>query len=280
MSKRLVRADGSLSRIPRLVALDVDGTVLTSDHRVTAGVRTAIERVRGRGVQIVLATSRPPVALWPVLDELGMYEPAVFIGSQGAVTGSFTAQGVLHVHASFPMPLSAARAAVSAGLAQDLAVNWFTAERWLVSHRDAQVDLEARIVGVDPQTCDLLTETAEPHKLLLIAPPSAVDRLGVVAGALPAELRAQTSNFNYLEITSRAVDKAAALRRFCVAGGIPLAEVAAMGDGMNDLGMLAVAGFTIAPTNAHPAVLAAVDLVTASNDADAVALALAALVPE
>ena len=52
----------------RLVAIDVDGTLLTSRHEVTAATAAAIERVRGAGVEVVLTTSRPPRALWPILE--------------------------------------------------------------------------------------------------------------------------------------------------------------------------------------------------------------------
>ena len=82
------------SRI-RLVALDVDGTLLTSDHRVTEATRAAIDRVRARGVEVLLATSRAPCALRTVLDALGLLEPAVFVSCQGALLGSYDPRGRL-----------------------------------------------------------------------------------------------------------------------------------------------------------------------------------------
>ena len=57
-------------------------------------------------------------------------------------------------------------------------------------------------------------------------------------------------------MTRADVDKGDALRRLCVTRGIAPDDVAAMGDGRNDLGMLAFAGVAVAPANAHPEVLA------------------------
>ena len=65
----------------------------------------------------------------------------------------------------------------------------------------------------------------------------------------------------------------------CTALGVAAEQVVAIGDGRNDLAMLAFAGVAVAPANAHPEVLAAADLITSSNDEDGVAQALAQLVP-
>ena len=58
-----------------LVAIDVDGTLLDSRHEVSAATAAAIDRVRRAGVEVVLTTSRPPRALWPVLERLALVEP-------------------------------------------------------------------------------------------------------------------------------------------------------------------------------------------------------------
>jgi hypothetical protein len=65
----------------------------------------------------------------------------------------------------------------------------------------------------------------------------------------------------------------------CTGLGVAAEQVVAIGDGRNDLGMLAFAGVAVAPANAHPEVLAAADLITSSNDEEGVAQALAQLVP-
>jgi len=274
------RSTGGARTRPRLVALDVDGTLLTTDHRLTPAAVEAIARVRRQGVDVVLVTSRPPIAVHPLLTALGMHGPdAAFVGSQGALTGWYSQGGDLHVLHQHPMAVASARAAIAMAEAAGLAVNWYTGTRWLVRRMDHRVAREADVVGCRPEVARLEDQTSGPDKLLLIA--TARDRaiLDDVARAMPVDLRAQTSNPTYLEVTRADVDKAAALAAHCAARGIPAESVLAMGDGRNDLGMLAFAGTSVAPANAHPAVRAAAHLLTSSNDDDGVARALHLLVP-
>ena len=82
------------------------------------------------------------------------------------------------------------------------------------------------------------------------------------------------SGSHFVEVAAPGVTKASALQAYCDTRGISAQEVLAFGDMPNDLPMLRWAGCGIAVANAHPDVLAAADLVTRSNDADGVALAL------
>ncbi len=261
----------------RLVALDVDGTLLTSGHRVTAATVEQVARVRARGVEVVLTTSRPPRALWPILAELGLVAPAVFIASQGALTGRYTSAGDLHVLAREPMPVALARQVVAGAVAAGRSVNWYSAERWLVPAIDELIATESAIVGCAPEVADLGAETEGPDKLLILAPVGTEDLAGTVP--IPAGLTALASTPTHLEVTREDVDKAVSLGRLCAARGIGPEHVMAMGDGPNDLAMLTFAGIAVAPANAHPDALAAADLHADSNDEDGVAHALARLIP-
>lgn len=263
----------------RVVAIDVDGTLLTSDHRITPAVVSALERVRARGVAVVLTTSRPPRAVWPILAELGLVDPEVFIASQGALTGSYAEGGELRVIDHQPMPVQPARTVSAAGAAAGLAVNWFAGERWLVPHIDDRIRQEAAIVECSPEVADLALVPEAPDKILLLGPSTVpgVDMAGAVE--VPDGLVGLASTSTHLEITRADVDKARALLRLCTQWGVGPAGVVAIGDGRNDLGMLSVAGVSVAPANAHHDVLAAVDIVTGSNDNDGVAQALDRLVP-
>lgn len=263
----------------RLVALDVDGTLITSDHRISRAAVTAIDDARARGIEIVLATSRGPPALAPVLRELGLFEPAVFVASQGAITASYTTAGRLDVLAQHPAPLPAARALVPMASAAGYSVHWFSGLHWYVSHVDQTVEAEAREVGAEPTVRDLLSETTPPDKLMLISPGDDVSTLRALAAQLPGGLEAHISNPRFLEITGAGVHKGTALETYCRRRGVPPAAVVAIGDGPNDLGLFDFAGTSIAPANARSEVLRAATLVTASNDDDGVALALNSLVP-
>jgi Cof subfamily protein (haloacid dehalogenase superfamily) len=259
----------------RLVAIDVDGTLLNGQHRVTGATAAAIHRARGMGVDVVLTSSRPPRALWPILEGLALVEPSVFIASQGALTGTYSPPGELRILDRRPMPVVLAQEVAAAGYAAGASVNWYAAERWLVPRVDDLIREESAIVGCAPEVADLAAETQGPDKILLLA--TAVDIVDVVS--VPEGLVALASTPTHLEITRSDVDKADALARVCASRGVTPGEVAAIGDGRNDLGMLAFAGIAVAPANAHPDVLAAADLITSSNEEDGVARALARLLP-
>jgi Cof subfamily protein (haloacid dehalogenase superfamily) len=263
----------------RLVAVDVDGTLLTSDHVVTARTVEAVQLASSCGVEVMLATSRGPCALQPVLRHAQPLSAAVFVASQGAVTGQYTDDGRLTVLERHPARLSDARQLVRHAAALGLVVHWFAAERWYVSGLDPTVEEESRTVGgVTPEVADLLSLEEPPDKLMVIAPTHDPSALRALAGRLPTSLMAQASNPRFLEITRRGVDKGAALARLCRRKGLEPMTVAAIGDGPNDLAMLAYAGVSIAPANADSAVLERATFVTRSNDDNGVAYALEVLV--
>ncbi len=268
-----------LGRVPRLVAIDVDGTLLTCAHDLSPATLAAVARVRSRGVDVVLASSRGPSALEPVLRRLGLTAPSVFVASQGAVTGSYGLDGALHVIDRRPMPPESVHPVIDAARDAGIAVSWFAGARWFVSAVDHTIEEEARIVGVSPEQRDLWSEEDGPDKLMLIGPTPDLTTLRAIAAALPAGLRAQVSNPTYLEITRSDVDKADAVRRYCASTGIAASDVVALGDGPNDLGLFAFAGTSVAPASARPEVVAAATFVTRGNDDDGVAAALAVLVP-
>ena len=271
----------------RLLALDVDGTLLTSRHEVTPAVAAAVRRAAAAGVRVVLTTARPPRGVLPVLSALADSTPregpdgtgsagpvAWIITSQGAFTGRFEPDGSLVVVDREPMPVAAALACV-ASVPPGVSTNWYVGERWLVEQLDPIIEREAAIVGFRPEVVDLSNEVDGPDKLLLLASDDATHLLDGVRA--PEGLVAVRSTPTHLEVTRAGVDKATALARLCVGLGVDLSEVAAMGDGRNDLPMLAMAGIALVPANAAPEVRDAADVVTAGNDADGVADAIGLL---
>jgi Cof subfamily protein (haloacid dehalogenase superfamily) len=277
---RLLRPGARLPAPPRLFAIDVDGTLLTSAHEVRATTAAQVRRVRATGVEVLLASSRGPGAMRPVVDALGMADGSVFVGAQGGFTGGYDGGDLTTLHRC-PAPVQAARQVVAAATSAGLAVGWYAGARWLVSHVDPTIEREARVVHDTPQVADLLAEDDGPDKLLVIAPtPAQVDVLHRIAETLPDGLAAQVSNPTYLEVTAADVDKSSAVRRYCTERRIAPSAVVAIGDGPNDLGLFAYAGTSVAPVSARPEVAAAATWLTRGNDDDGVAWALSVLVPQ
>ncbi|MCA0438839.1 MAG: HAD-IIB family hydrolase [Austwickia sp.] len=266
-----------------VVALDVDGTLLTSAHRITPRLVTAVTAARAAGVSIVLASSRGPSVLRPILDGLGLATDVDFVASGGGYLGRRDTDGQFRAVARRTMSIQAARAFAAQVLTCGLAVNWFAGERWWATSRDAGVAYEIAAVGVEPEliTADaLLRDGPAPEKILVIAPPESPELLTPVRAALPpfaGQLSAVTSNPTYLEITAAGVDKAWALRQLLQNRGLTAAHLLAMGDGANDVPMLSLAGLAVAPANAGDPARTAADLIVADHDAYGAAQVLEAL---
>ena len=265
---------GEGSRI-RLVVLDVDGTLLTSDARLTEPTVAAVGRARERGLEVCLATSRGPGGLRWLVGRLGLDAWAVVF--QGALVGRLGRTGTLAGAplVDEPVPPEAARAVLAEAAAAGLSASWFAGPAWFALADDAAMRREAGIVRDQFVVAEPLADGHAPHKLMLIAGrPDLVPALGVLAGRLPAACAGHFSHDNYLEVTRAGVDKARALTVLAARLGIPLAETAAVGDGQNDLGLLGAVGLPIAMGNAKPALKQLAAFVTGSNDDDGVAAAL------
>lgn len=263
-----------LQRTPRirLLALDVDGTLLNSRHEVTSEVGRAIREVAATGLQIVLASARGPAGLQPVLRELAIR------GYSVAFSGALrcrTAPGVPPEPLSGErMDLADARAVALLCREMEVSLGWWDTERWYVEARDRPVTYEARVIDLEPVVADLTTLQIAPFKLQCMVPMEAVERLESLRKRCPPGLSASFSNPNYLEVVRSGVDKAGGLARLGEEIGIPLGDMVAIGDGENDLGMLKEVAIGIAMANAKPSVRAAAAWVTTSNDDDGVAVAI------
>lgn len=259
----------------RMVVLDVDGTLLTSDARLTGPTVDAVGRARGRGLEVCLATSRGPGGLRWLVGQLGL--EAWVVVFQGALVGRLDQAGALAGTplVDRPMPAAAARAVLAEAAALGLSASWFAGPGWFALADDAAMRREAGIVRDQFVVAGPPADGQDPHKLMVIAGhPDLVPQLHAVAGRLPADCAGHFSHDNYLEVTRADVDKAGALGALADRLGVPLAETAAVGDGHNDLGLLRAVGLPIAMGNAKPPLKQAAVFVTGSNDEDGVATAL------
>ena len=264
------------TRRTRLLALDVDGTLLTDDLQITAATRDAVQRVISHGVQVVLASARGPNALRSIMRELGIAGLAICY--TGALTCRLNPDP--HVPAEVVtdqrMNLSSARKVLSNALELGISVGWFIGDSWYISAWDSALRRESMITGVTPIIAsDLLRFKDAPHKLqAIVGEPAHLPHLYTLARTLPRDCVGQFSYTTYLEITHQGVDKASALLALGQQLGIAPSEMVAIGDMENDLAMLRVAALGIAMGNAPFNVQAEADWVTDTNNRDGVAAAI------
>jgi len=264
---------------PRLVASDVDHTLLRDDHVLSPATVQAVAAVRALGVPVVLASSRPPRGMLPYLLELGLADEP-FVALQGGFVGSWSADGVLTTTHEDVLPLDLARAVHDVATGLEVEVSWYRGDSWTTGRRGPGIDREASVVGFEPalgSLDDVTDPEGGPAKMLLVSDPDRPEQQRALLERLPAGVVGTRSNSRYVEVTREGVDKATGLGVVLGALGVAPESVVAFGDGDNDLAMFDLVGTSVAPANASDRVRAAASSVTDANDDDGVAVALRAL---
>lgn len=245
--------------------LDVDRTLLTDDHIVLPQVRDALRHLQRRGIAVVLATARSRRGLDPVLAQID--PPDALICCNGAWIGERrSGDDEYRTVAEDRLDLSIAKEAVRFARHPAILACWYAGDSWYVPADTPMVRHEIHVTGETPIITDLGAVWARPHKLLLIAEdPVAIPLLEETERAFGASCSASFSHRNFLELTAPAVTKAAALVELCGHLGIARHDTAAIGDGHNDVGMIAAAGIGMAMGNAVDEAKRAASWTTATN---------------
>ncbi|MGH2892569.1 MAG: HAD family hydrolase [Solirubrobacteraceae bacterium] len=257
--------------IPRLVATDLDGTLLRSDGTIDARTRQAIARVEGSGVPVVLCTARPPRWMGPLAQATG--HRGVAVCSNGSVIWDLHSDTAVE---TFPFAVDVAREVVARLRAALPETTW-------AIERDGVFVREPSYVPHWPVPDDTIVDEldallAVPALQMMVRHPWLTgDELLARARELLsdlAELSHSSTADAFLEIGAAGVSKASGLALLCERRGIEPADVLAFGDMPNDLAMLAWAGRSVAVANAHQEVIDVADEVTTSNDEFGVAVVL------
>jgi len=259
--------------LPKLIATDLDGTLVRSDDTVSAYTHEVLDRVRAAGIRIVGATGRGPRLTELTRNDIRAADFLVL------------AHGGWVYDCADPVPLRSERLPghVLSGLLADMEaeVGPLTVMVEALEHPGAplwgtrapdwryEVVVEERTRG-ECLTCDVI-------KVYASSPDHHVDDLlDVARRIMPSHVASVTqAGLNVVEICPPAVDKGTGLAVVAQAVGVDPADVLVFGDMPNDLPMFAWAGWgRVAVANAHPSVHAAADEVTLSNDEDGVAVYL------
>jgi hypothetical protein len=264
----MMNESGSKESAVRLMAIDVDGTLLDGSHRLRTEVKEAVNRLAASGCAVALATARGPQAVVEIVQKFD-FAPSLICFSGGWIGELESTSGLpVNVRLDRRLPADIARLILDQAINQGVEPNVFTPETWRVRKLTDEIVEETRIVNLQPMVSEeLLVDEVEPSKIMLIS------RFDAADGALPPIERSiqsiSTVTFskpNYLEILPIGVNKAKAVATLSRFLGVDLSEVAAIGDGLNDVEMLSEVGFAIAMGNASDRVKAAADLVVGSNN--------------
>lgn len=266
-----------MTATPRLVASDIDGTLIRSDGTLSPRTSEVLDRLYRRGVPTVLVTGRPVRWLRQLYDQ--MAEPLPAVCANGAVvydpdTDEVLRAAPLDVDLLLDVTKRLREAVPDVALAVEVDEGrsfWHDEAwpvRWEGEHQSVRV-LSTPEELVSAPAVKLLARSASTEPAAFYELVSRT--LGGVAETT------HSSSAALVEISASGVTKAAGLAWLCEREGFTAADVVAFGDMPNDVPMLSWVGHAVAMGNAHPAVVEVADEVTVTNDEDGVAVYLSSL---
>lgn len=258
----------------RLVAMDLDDTLLRDDWTISPRVRKAIQKAQAQGVKMTIATGRMPISARPYAEQLGLDVPVITY--HGAMIQQVLSGDILFRRV---IPSALAKEIVHDVAGRGFYVQVYLKDRVITQEINDCSREYALIASVHIEEADLsILISQEPEgveKILLIGEEAALDQLAPLLEKCYGEkVHITKSKPRFLEITDGSVNKGVALAALAKYFGIDQSEVMAIGDSFNDLEMIHYAGFGVAMGNARPEVQEQADIITASNEEDGVAEAI------
>lgn len=264
----------------KLVAIDIDATLLSSNHKILESTKQAVTKALAQGVKVVLCTGRPLAGVTPFLKELGISgDDQYVITFNGSIIETVSGK-VLHKE--------------GINRASYEAIDQYSKDHnvaYNVLDEDSKVYTSNRDVHVMT-----VIQAYENMDGVLIREPEEIPDVSMIkavfCGDIP-ELDAQEPEIRkefgdqfyivrsvpyFLEVMHQGVDKGTALEKLAAQLDITADEVMVMGDEKNDLPMFAYAGTSVAMGNGTDEVKAVASFVTHSNDDDGIAYAFDKLV--
>lgn len=258
----------------RLIASDLDDTLLDENSRISKRNKEAIRRAVAAGVRFVIATGRMFRTSVPFLRELELDGDCPLINYHGAIVKTARSGRVI-IHQ--PMENSLAVAVTEAAEKQGCHVSLFIGDNLYISEENEYSRYYQTLANIELQPVGDLSlflkkKKANPSKISIIRWDGLLESIEVMLKEqFKDRLSILQSRPYFLEITDYRATKGRTLRRLAEREGIRPEEVIAFGDGHNDLDMITFAGMGVAVANARPEVLKAADLITSSNNEDGVA---------
>jgi Cof subfamily protein (haloacid dehalogenase superfamily) len=259
----------------RIVATDMDGTLLDPSGEVSERTAAAVAAAREVGVHVIPVTGRPPQALWDLAATAGLGPFGVCANGAAIVDlEQRTVIEVEHVPGSVAAGLVEVVRAAVPGI--KMAADDLECFSYEAGFFEMEVDWQEKLLEVDD-----IAGVVAAGCIKLIARSSGTSATALIdlVGAAIGELGHVTSSgLDWVDIGLPGISKAASVLRVCDRLGVSSTEVLAIGDNHNDISLLTWAAYAMAPANAIPEVVAVAHRVLPTNADDGVAALLEELV--
>ncbi len=233
----------------RLIALDMDGTLLGNDHQVSETNKEAIIKAREKGIEVIISTGRHYQTSSLIAKELDIHYLITVNGSEiWTMTGDLIARQTIDAQIIEKLIKLKEEHQTWAWLSSIDNIWRGEGPEDVLTHQWLKFGFDTE----DPETKKKIMEVIESWE----------------------EVELSNSSPTNIEVNAVGVNKAAAIEVVCERLGITMSQVMAMGDSLNDIKMIEQAGLGIAMGNAQETVKEVADWQTTSNDQDGVAHAI------
>ena len=271
----------------KLIAVDIDGTLLDSRGQLPPAHRDALAEASARGIAVVLATGRAFHFARPVAEALAI--PATLIVNNGAVLKEI--DGTARVKRLLPSDVARHVLTRTPGFEQSVAVVFdrgpgderpeivFEQMDWSHPQRKGYYRRNEAFIGEVPRLVDQMSE--DPIQVMFNGGVAPMRGLAETLRGLPiagqmsvALTEYELRDFSLLDVNAAGCTKGSTLAEWARGQGLTRHEVMAVGDNLNDIEMLEFAGTGVVMGNASPAIKARGFELTASHDEHGLALAI------
>ena len=261
----------------KAVFLDMDGTLLRSDHSVSEATIQTIRTLTGKGIPVILVSARPLNAVLPTFHEIGIPDDYPII----TLNGSYIVekeQPIFQAQIDLPTVVAVAEQVrpFKATIAYYLQREWYSEvnDAW-TDHEQKIMDVKIRVGPITELVKDWAARKIAPNKMMVMSePPAILEIQKHLRSIYDGQLNIYPSKATYLEVMDKAGSKSNAVKFVSERMKLEPSEIIAMGDNYNDIEMIRFAGMGVAMGNAPDDIKALAKYVTDTNNDDGVRKAL------
>lgn len=253
----------------KIMAVDIDGTLLDSKGNLTEGTIKAVRSAVEQGLIFILSTGRPVQGVQAIMDKLELNLPVITYNGAMVVMGK--SMDILYEKGLSPEDV---RSIVGLGEKFGTTITIWSSNKLYANKLNERALKYSQISGVSPMLLEDLEAVIKQgvSKILWYDEVEKIAEYEKEVGALlSGNVNFHTSQPYFLEFVDKNASKAIAMEKLGEYFNIRREEMIAVGDGFNDLSMIEYAGLGVAMENANDAIKQEADFVTLSNDEDGVA---------
>jgi len=258
----------------KLIAIDMDGTLLKEDKTITAKTKEALKAASSLGVKIVLTTGRPIQGIKDYLNELQLIDENDYvIALNGALICNCSDYSIINSNET----LKGKDLKYIYNKVKELKTYFhaFTGNEDLVNIKSKFSEEEEKRINLKVRVVEFLTEIKDDDEILKVVLEEEKDVLNKITSQIPKELFEEYNIIRsvdfMLEFMKKGCNKATGIEKLAHHLGISREEIIAIGDASNDKEMIEYAGLGVAMGNAESEIKMLANFITRSNEEDGVA---------